>query len=244
MSGHSKWSQIKRQKGVADQKRGQAFTKLSSAITIAVKHGGGMSDPNQNFKLRLAVDIAHAANMPKENIERAILHGSGKQAADLIEVVYEGFAPGGVSVIVEAATDNNMRTSSEIKNIFHKAGASFGQPGSVAYQFKQMGQIILKINNQSFDDIFLTAIDLGAEDVEDVEDEVYIYTSPHDIARIRDAFIAQRMIPVSVEIIRKPLVTVKIEDSDKAKKITNFLEKLEDFEDVQKVYTNAEFANK
>src|SRR5260221_4960992 len=135
MSGHSKWSQIKRQKGVNDTKRGATFTKLSNAIAIAVRQGGGIGDPDQNFKLRLAVDAAKTVNMPKDNIERAIARGSGKEAGVMDEVVYEGFGPGGFAVIVEAATDNKNRTSSDIANAFNKNGGSMGQPGSVSYQF-------------------------------------------------------------------------------------------------------------
>src|SRR5476649_2527298 len=126
MSGHSKWSTIKRQKGINDQKRGKTFTKLANAITIAVKQGGGIGDPGSNFRLRLAIDAARASNMPKENVERAIKRATEKDAGDFAEVLYEGFAPGGVSIIIEAATDNSMRTTSEVKNIFNKAGASFG----------------------------------------------------------------------------------------------------------------------
>ena len=150
MSGHSKWAQIKRQKGVNDQKRGKTFTKLGNAITIAIKQGGGIGDPDSNFRLRLAIDIARAENMPKENIERAIKRASAKDAGDFTEVIYEGFAPGGVSVIVEAATDNSMRTTSEVKSVFNKAGASFGQPGSVSYQFKHVGRIIVKKRQSDF----------------------------------------------------------------------------------------------
>src|SRR3989344_9116093 len=130
MSGHSKWSTIKRQKGTADAKRGATFTKLSNAITIAVKQGGGISDPDQNFRLRLEIDAARTANMPKENIERAIKRATERQAGDIEEVIYEGFAPFGVSVIVEAATDNPARTTAQVKSVFNKSGASFGQPGS------------------------------------------------------------------------------------------------------------------
>jgi YebC/PmpR family DNA-binding regulatory protein len=177
MSGHSKWSSIKRQKGINDQKRGKTFTKLSMAITIAVKQGGGIADPDSNFRLRLSIDAARAANMPKDNIERAIHRATSKEAGELHEVTYEGFAPGGVSVMVEAFTDNPMRTTSEVKSIFHKAGASFGQPGSVSYQFKHVGEIIVTKNGtNSFDDIFAIAVESGAEDLEDAGDEVFIYT--------------------------------------------------------------------
>ncbi len=240
MSGHSKWAQIKRQKGVNDKKRGQTFTKLGNAITIAVRQGGGIGDPNQNFRLRLAMDAARAANMPKENIERAIQRAMGKQAGDFEEVIYEGFAPGGVSVIVEAATDNPMRTTSEIKNVFNKAGASFGQPGSVSYQFKQMGEIIVKGGGKSFDDIFSLAVDAGAEDVEEAGDEVFIYTDMQDLAKIRDNLILQSLEIIEAGLVRRPVVTVPVTEQEKFDKIAGFLNTLEEMDDVQKVYSNME----
>src|SRR4030067_1361655 len=176
MSGHSKWSQIKRQKGVADIKKGRTFTKISNAITIAVKQGGGITDPDQNFRLRLAIDSSKAANMPKENIERAIKRAISKEAGDIEEVIYEGFAPGGkVSLIIEAATDNVQRTSATIKSIFNKSGANFGQPGSVMYQFKQIGRIIVNKKGTTFEKIFEEAVNLGAEDVEDANGEDFLY---------------------------------------------------------------------
>lgn len=238
MSGHSKWAQIKRQKGVNDKKKGKTFTKLGNAITIAVKQGGGIGDPSSNFRLRLAIDAARASNMPKENIERAIKRASGKDAGDIEEVIYEGFAPGGVSVIVEAATDNSMRTTSEVKNIFNKAGASFGQPGSVSYQFKHIGRIILKKNQHSFDEIFSDAVDFGAEDIEEIDDEVFIYTPIHDLTRIKDLLIEKGLEIIEAELIREPITTVEITDQDKLGKIENFINTLEESDDVQKVYTN------
>lgn len=240
MSGHSKWAQIKRQKGVNDKKRGQTFTKLGNAITIAVRQGGGIGDPNQNFRLRLAVDAARGANMPKENIERAIQRAMGKQAGDFEEVIYEGFAPGGVSVIVEAATDNSMRTTSEVKNIFNKAGASFGQPGSVSYQFKHVGEIIVKKNGKSFDDVFSAAVDAGAEDLEDAGDEVFIYTTIHDLAKIKDILASQGFEVSDASLVRIPTITVPIADKEKFNKIASFLNTLEEMDDVQKVYSNME----
>ncbi|MBI2420630.1 MAG: YebC/PmpR family DNA-binding transcriptional regulator, partial [Candidatus Levybacteria bacterium] len=153
MSGHSKWSTIKRQKGAADIKRGATFTKISNAITIAVKQGGGVGDPDQNPRLRLAVEMARSANMPKDNIERAIQRASNKGEGELQEVIYEGFAPGGVSVIVEAVTDNTNRTTSEVKSLFNKSGANFAQPGAVSYQFKQTGEIVIHKNGKSIDEI-------------------------------------------------------------------------------------------
>jgi YebC/PmpR family DNA-binding regulatory protein len=238
MSGHSKWAQIKRQKGVNDKKRGQTFTKLSNAITIAVKQGGGIGDPSQNFRLRLAIDAARTSNMPKENIERAIKRASGKDAGELSEVIYEGFTPGGVSVMVEAATDNTMRTTSEVKNIFSKNGGSFGQPGSVAYQFKQVGRVIVEKNGKTFDQIFAIAADNGAEDIEDYQEEVIIYTFVPDLSRVRDALVSAGLNVVGAELIREPTVSLELTDSEMLTKLENFINQLEELDDVQKVYTN------
>ena len=240
MSGHSKWSSIKRQKSINDQKRGKTFTKLSNAITIAVKQGGGIADPDSNFKLRLAIDAARAANMPKENIERAIHRAVSKEAGELHEVVYEGFAPGGVSVIVEAFTDNPARTTSEIKNIFYKAGACFGQPGSVSYQFKHVGEIIVKKGNKSYDDIFAAALDSGAEDLEDVGEEIFIYTDPQDLAKVKDALLSSGLEIAEAGLVRKPVITAEVADKEKFDKIEAFLNSLEELNDVQKVYSNME----
>ncbi len=238
MSGHSKWAQIKRQKGINDQKRGKTFTKLGNAITIAVKQGGGVGDPNSNFRLRLAMDAARAANMPKENIERAIKRASEKTAGELSEVTYEGFAPGGVSVIVEAATDNPMRTTSEVKNVFSKSNASFGQPGSVSYQFKHIGRIIVKKGTNTFDDIFAIALDNQAEDIEEVGDEVFVYTTMSDLSKIKDALSAKGLEIAEADLIREPVVTVSVDDHEKLSKIDSFISALEEMDDVQKVYTN------
>lgn len=238
MSGHSKWSQIKRQKGKADVKRGLTFTKLSNAITIAVKQGGGIGDPSQNFRLRLAIDAAKSANMPKDNIERAIRRAQGKEAGQFEEVVYEGFFPGGITLIVEAATDNSQRTTSFIKSLFNKSGASFGQPGSVAYQFNQKGEIIIKKNSKNFDDIFNIAVENGAEDVEEYDDEVSVFTSVQDLARIRDVFSEKGLEIVNADVIRKPIVPLIIEDESELSKIERFISAIEDLDDVQKIYSN------
>lgn len=238
MSGHSKWAQIKRQKGVNDQKRGAVFTKLAKAITLAVQQGGGMADPAQNFRLRLAIDTARGSNMPKDNIERAIERAAGKQGTTLEEVVYEGFAPGGVSVIVEAATDNKNRTTGEVQNVFNKNGGNMGQMGSVAYQFTQMGQLVINKNGKTTDEIFLDAADSGAEDIEEASDsEVFVYTQPNLLAKVRDSLLAKGYAVTEVEIIRKPNMPIALDDETSEKTIA-FLEKLEDLDDVQKVYSN------
>lgn len=238
MSGHSKWATIKRQKGANDAKRGAIFTKLSKAVTIAVQQGGGIGDPNQNFRLRLAVDAARAANMPKENIQRAIDRAAGKQGDAIEEVVYEGFAPGGAAIIVEAATDNKNRTTGEVQNVFNKNGGNMGQPGSVAYQFNQMGQIIVRRDGKSTDDIFLDAADAGAEDIEEVgEEEIFVYTQPSVLAKVRDALQSKGYTIVEMEIIRKPSMSADLDD-EASQKVMDFIEKLEDLDDVQKVYSN------
>ena len=176
MSGHSKWATIKRQKGANDVKRGQLFTKLSKAVAIAVVQGGGVADPESNFRLRLAVEAARAANMPKENIERAIQRASAKQDAHLEEIMYEGFGPGGFSVIVETFTDNKQRTVSEVKNIFNKNGGNMGAQGSVIYQFEKKGALTVEKSGKSLDEIFKLAAEAGAEDVEVADSEVLVYT--------------------------------------------------------------------
>lgn len=238
MSGHSKWSTIKRQKGAADAKRGQLFTKLSNAITIAVRQGGNVTDPTSNPRLRLAVDTARAANMPKDNIERAIQRAVNKQAGDMSEVLYEGFGPGGVSIMVEAITDNKQRTTPEVKSAFDKNGGSLGVPGSVGYQFEQKGQIIIAKNGKSLDDIFLLAAESGAEDVEDADDEVIVFTSPDELGKVRDDLMAAGMEVRGAELTRRPIVIKVIEDKSESEKLFNFLDKLENMDDVQKVYAN------
>lgn len=243
MSGHSKWAQIKRQKGVADIKRGQAFTKVAKGITIAVKQGGGVSDPSQNFRLRLAIEKARAINMPKENIERAIERGMGKSGGmGLEESVYEGFGPQGVAVIVEAATDNKQRTTPEIKSVFEKNGGTLATPGAVSYQFEQKGLITVKKGTppagRSLDDIFLISADAGAEDIEEAGDEVLIYTKPDQIALVKDILVKNNLAVKDLELIRKPKTTISITDRENADKMLALVEKLEELEDVQKVYAN------
>jgi len=240
MSGHSKWSTIKRQKGVADQKRGQAFTRYSNAITLAVREGGGVTDPEQNFKLRIAVEKARSINMPKDNIDRAIEKGFGKSNGvnDLQTVVYEGFGPGGVAVIVEAATDNKMRTTSEVKNVFDKNGGSIGIPGSVSYQFQQKGIITIKPNDKSVDDIFLISADAGATDLLQTGNDIIIYTEPNDVARVRKVLLEQGVPVESFELTREPVTTISIQEKAAAARILSFLEKIESMDDVQKVFAN------
>lgn len=241
MSGHSKWSTIKRQKGANDAKRGQAFTKLSKAISMAIRESGGNTDPDTNFRLRLAIDAARGANMPKDTIERAMVRATGKAEAEMFEVVYEGFGPSGVSVIVEAITDNKQRTTPEIKTLFDKSGGTLGVQGSVSYQFVQKGQITVSKNGKSLDEIFLLAADDGAEDVEDGgEAEVHIYTLADGLSAMRKALTEQGLVATGAEIIYRPIVYKQISGSEQVEKVVSFMEKLEDHDDVQKVYANFE----
>jgi|SRR3989344_1402509 len=240
MSGHSKWATIKRQKGAADLKRGLTFTKISNAITIAVKRGGGITDINNNFRLRLAVEAARENNMPKENIERAIQKAVGKEGGSVTEVTYEGFASEGVSLIIEAVTDNPQRTTSEIKSIFSKEGGNFGQPGSVSYQFEQKGIITVSKEGRTIDELFEVAVEAGAEDIEEEGDNAVITTSFLDLSEVRDKILARGIKIIDASGARKPLTPMKIADKEKLERVLNFINKIEELDDVQKVYSNLE----
>lgn len=240
MSGHSKWATIKRQKGAADLKRGLTFTKISNAITIAVKRGGGITDINNNFRLRLAVEAARENNMPKENVERAIQKAIGKEGGAVEEVTYEGFAPFGVSLIIEAVTDSPLRTTSEIKSIFSKEGGNFGQPGSVSYQFEQKGRIAVNKEGRTMDELFEVALEAGAEDIKEEEDKAVITTSFSDLSQVRDKILDKGIKIIDASAIRKPLVAMKITGKEEMEKVMAFIDKIEDLDDVQKVYSNLE----
>lgn len=236
MSGHSKWSTIKRQKGVADVKRGNLFTKLSNAITIAVKQGAG-SDSNSNFKLRLAMDRARAANMPKENIERAIKRAQGKQEGEFDELLYEGFGPGGVAVIVEAVTDNKQRTVSEVKNVFEKSGGSLGNPGSVSYLFKKKGVVATKKNGISSEELLSNGIDAHVEDMEEESERVIYYIDPQNFSSAKTILEGKGLEVISAEIIYEPTTFVD-QNQETQVQVLNLIDTLSELDDVQKVYTN------
>lgn len=238
MSGHSKWSQIKRQKGVADIKKGQVFTKLANAITIAIRQGGGIVEPESNFRLRLAMEKARQANMPKENIERAIERGAGKAGGGMEEVVYEGYGPGGVAIIVEAATDNKLRTTAEVRNIFEKGGGNLGSKGAVSYLFESVGMITIAKDSKTTDEIMLLAIDAGAQDVEEAGGVVEVYTKPEELNSVKEKLTAAGLKVESIELTQKPRTIVAVSDPQTAQKVLSFMEKLENLDDVQKVYAN------
>ncbi len=241
MSGHSKWSSIKRQKGINDAQRGQMFTKLAKEIIIAAKAGG--PDPNGNLRLRMAVQKAKESNMPSDNIERAIKRGSGPgEGVEMLEVTYEGFGPAGVAVIVEAATDNRNRTVAEVRNVFSRTGGNLGENGSVAWNFELRGVITVAPNGKDPDEIAMHAIDAGAEDVQVGGDAIDVYTQPSDLETVKKALEAQGVKVSSAENARVPKTTVHLDERD-AVQTLRLVEKLEALDDVQKVYFNAEFSD-
>lgn len=235
MSGHSKWATIHRQKEVKDAARGNLFSKLAKAITIAVKAGGG-PNADSNFKLRVAIDKAKVANMPKDNIERAIEKGSGS-AESMEEVTYEGFGPGGIAVIVEAATDNRNRTAQEVKNIFERAGGRLAGPGSVSFNFENKGFMLVKKADDA-EGQMLKLIDLGVEDMEETDDGIEVYTNPEKLSQTRRQLEEGSFEVISTELYMRPKTHQEIKDPAEAKKALGFLDTLNEQEDVQKVYAN------
>ena len=239
MSGHSKWSQIKRQKGVADAKRGQLFTKLTREIIVAVRQGG--ANPESNFQLRLAVQKAHDNSMPSENIERAIKRGSGEAGeAALIEIKLEGYGPSGVAVLVEALSDNRNRTVQEVRRLFTRHGGNLGESGCVSWLFENRGVITVESNDSDAEEIALRAIDAGAEDVKTEKDYVEIYTQPQDLEKVRQV-IEENEHVISAELSLMPQTTVLLEEN-KAVQALNFLDELEGLDDVQHVFSNIDFS--
>jgi len=236
MSGHSKWSQIKRQKGANDAKRGALFTKLTREIITAARQGGGDSDAN--YRLRIAVDKARDNSMPQENIKRAIERatGSGADAEQYEEITYEGFGPSNVAVIVAAMTDNRNRTASEIRSIFNKLGGSLTP---VAWQFEQKGVISIPLNGRDPDEVTLAAIDAGAADVGSPEaGSLIVTTEPTQLEQVRSALAAAGYPAESAEVSMEPTAWVEIADEKAARQVLSFVERLEELDDVQNVYAN------
>lgn len=239
MSGHSKWSTIKRQKGANDAKRGAIFTKLGNQIAIAARGG---ADPSTNSSLALAIEKAKAANMPAANIERSIARVADKSAAQLEEVMYEGYGPGGVAVLVECATDNKNRTYPEVRSAFTKNGGNMAEPGSVAFNFARKGQIRLK---GSGDDVQLQAIEAGADDIEDDVDntETVVYTAPTELAKVRDNLKDAGLEVVEAELTYVPSNTIEISDKETARKAMNLMNALDELDDVTNTHTNFDLAD-
>ncbi len=238
MSGHSKWATIKHKKGIADQKRGQKFTKLIKEISVAAKMGG--ADPDMNAALRTAILKARAENMPKDNIERAIKKGSGEMGNTVfMELVYEGYAPGGVAIIVDTLTDNKNRTAADVRSTLTKLGGSLGSSGCVSYMFQTKGVITYDASKYSEDDIFNAALENGAEDVSSEDGVIEVTTSPADFGTVLEAMQAAGFEQDSADVSRIADQTVTL-DKEKAQKVMNIVERLEDLDDVQSVATNLE----
>jgi len=241
MSGHSKWAQIKRQKGANDAKRGQMFTKLTREIMVAAREGG--ADPDANFRLRLVVQRARQINMPQENIQRAILRatGSGEDQQQLEEITYEGYGPGGVAILVEALTDNRNRTVAEVRNVFTRNGGNLGENGSVAWLFEPRGFISVPLDGQNPDDATLAAIDAGAVDVMQEDNTLAVYTELTDMERIRNSLESSGLTVEAAERALVPKTSISL-DEQKATQVLRLIEKLEDLDDVQNVSTNLELS--
>lgn len=238
MSGHSKWATIHRAKEVTDQKRGQAFTKIANAIAVAVKESNGVTDPNLNFKLRLALDKAREVNMPKDNVQRAIDRATGAGGgASIEEILYEGFAPGGVALMIEAATDNRQRTVQEVKNILDRGGGSLGSPGSVSFLFKKLGYIEVGHGN-NIEETILKLMDLGVEEVEEGEENIDVYVSLNKLEEIKRKILELGLTVLRSELTFKPISLVPINEVKVAARILDLAEKIDAHDDVQKVYLN------
>ena len=241
MSGHSKWSTIKHKKGALDAKRGALFTKLAREVTVAAKSGGG--DPGMNPRLRLAIDKARQGNMPLDNIERAIKKGTGEgsSAADFVEVFYEGYGPGGAALLVQVLTDNKNRTASDVRTIFSRGGGNLGGAGSVAWQFEQRAVLTAEsVAEESAEDAELAAIDAGADDVNFDDGTLRVTGEPADLDQLASALRDAGVEPnnASLEMVPKTLTALQ---SPQATQTMRLIDKLEDLDDVQNVFTNADF---
>jgi YebC/PmpR family DNA-binding regulatory protein len=238
MSGHNKWSTIKHKKGAQDAKRGQLFTKLIKEITVAAREGGG--DPETNPTLRTAITKAKSENMPKDNIERAIKKGTGEiEGVSYEENTYEGYAPGGVAVLVETLTDNKNRTAADIRSIFTKHNGNLGETGCVSYLFKRKGLIVFDASTYSEDDILEAALEAGAEDVSNEGEEIEVITTPDDFNEVADALEKAGFVSSRAEVTRIPDATVPL-DQETTEKAMRLIQKLDDHDDVKSVSTNIE----
>ncbi|MGH2442728.1 MAG: YebC/PmpR family DNA-binding transcriptional regulator [Chloroflexota bacterium] len=240
MSGHSKWSQIKRSKGSLDAKRGQLFTKLGREIAVAAREG---ADPSANSRLRLAIQRARDANMPADTIDRAVKRAAGEaDAANFQEVSYEGYGPHGVAILVEALTDNRNRAAAEIRSAFTRAGGTLGETGSVRWIFDDKGIISLDVNGGDPDEIALVAIDAGADDVQVDDTNLEVYTDPARLEEVRSALEGSGIPVASSEVTMIPKMSVNL-DENAALQTMRLIERLEDLEDVQAVHSNSEFSD-
>ncbi len=241
MSGHNKWSSIKHKKGAADAKRGKMFTKVIREITVAARLGGG--DPGGNPRLRSAIALAKAENMPKENIERAIKKGTGElEGVSYEEANYEGYGPGGVAVLVECLTDNKKRTVAEVKHFFERHGGSLGEPGCVSYLFEKKGMITFDKKTVDEENLLGLALDAGAEDVKDDETEFNVITDIQDFETVKNAFDEAKLEYAHAEITMIPMNMVEVEGK-KAQQVLNLMQALEDLDDVSNIYSNFDISD-
>ena len=240
MSGHNKWSTIKHKKGAADAKRGKIFTKIIKEISVAAKLGGG--DPSANPRLRTAIDKAKGENMPKDNIERAIKKGTGgMEGVNYEEIVYEGYGPAGVAVLVEVMTDNRNRTVSEVRSIFTKCNGNMGESGCVAWMFDKKGLIIFD-KGVDFDTLFEAALEAGADDVSEADEQYEVVTDPSSFIEVREALESKGFKPQSAEVTMIPQTLVALEGKQ-AESMLRMMERLEDCDDVQNVYANFDISS-
>ena len=245
MSGHSKWAQIKRSKGVNDARRGQLFTRLGREIVVAVREGGS-GDTNANFRLRIAVQRARDANMPMDNIERTIKRAlGGGEGASLEEITYEGYGPGGTAILVQTLTENRNRTVAEVRNAFNRNAGNMGENGCVDWLFENRGIVEVELKGHDPDELSLEAIDMGADDVEPVgpDDEyITIYTDPSEVENVRKALEEKKYNVLKSESTLMAKTRVDITEEKVAHQVIRLIERLEDLDDVQNVYTNADFS--
>ncbi len=236
MSGHSKWSKVKHQKAVTDVVKSAAFTKAAHAIAIAVREGGGVTDPESNFHLRLAIEKARAVNMPKENITRAVERAAGAGSEAIEQITYEGYGPGGVALLIETATDNRQRTVAQVKNVLERAGGTIASPGSVAYQFERRGVLTVAKSTDS-DSLFAAALDSGASDVADAGDFFEVYTPATALFQVKQLLEERGLVIDNAALLRHPTMPVTPPDDIRAK-VDLLVDELTELADVHGVYTN------
>ncbi|MBQ1251373.1 MAG: YebC/PmpR family DNA-binding transcriptional regulator [Firmicutes bacterium] len=242
MSGHSKWANIKRRKGAQDAERAKAFTKISREIIVAVQQGG--PDPDGNFRLKLMIQKAKAANMPNDNINRCIQKAAGNtEGSKMDEIVYEGYGPAGTAILLEIMTDNRNRTASEIRYLFSRNGGNLGETGCVAWMFDRIGRIVIPMEGKDEDEVMMTALDAGAEDVTFEEETCEVVTLPENLEEVRKALEAAGYDMTDVEVTRVPQNTVAVEDVEQARQVLKLYDALDEYDDVQNAYSNFEISD-
>lgn len=242
MSGHSKWANIKRRKGAVDAERAKAFTKISREIIVAVQQGG--PDPDGNFRLKLMIQKAKAANMPNDNINRCIQKAAGNtEESKMDEIVYEGYGPAGTAILLEIMTDNRNRTASEIRYLFSRNGGNLGETGCVAWMFDRIGRIVIPMEGKDEDDVMMTALDAGAEDVSFEDGNCEVVTLPENLEEVRVALSEAGLEMTEVEVTRVPKNTVAVEDVEQARQVLKLYDALDEYDDVQNAYSNFEISD-